>query len=85
MPIFGKKQKIIFSDEAHFDLGGYVNKPNYRIWGTENPYVYIEKPKRTQNESLFAVDFGRDIIGTFFFKNDQEAVTVNGDRCRAIF
>ena len=24
---FGKK-KIIFSDEAHFDLGGYVNKQN---------------------------------------------------------
>ena len=26
---FGKK-KIIFSHEAHFDLGGYVNKQNYR-------------------------------------------------------
>ena len=26
---FGKK--IIFSDEAHFDLGGYVNKQNCRI------------------------------------------------------
>ena len=24
---FGKKQ-IMFSDEAHFDLGGYVNKQN---------------------------------------------------------
>ena len=40
---FGKK-KIIFSDEAHFDLGGYVNKQNCRIWGTENPHAYIEKP-----------------------------------------
>ena len=27
---FGKK-KIIFSNEAHFDLGGYVNKQNCRI------------------------------------------------------
>ena len=27
---FGKK-KIIFSDEAHFDLCGYVNKQNCRI------------------------------------------------------
>ena len=26
---FGKK-KIIFSDEAHFNLGGYVNKQNCR-------------------------------------------------------
>ena len=28
---------IIFSDEAYFDLGGYINKRNCRIWGTENP------------------------------------------------
>ena len=27
MPILAKK-KIIFSDEAHSDLGGYVNKQN---------------------------------------------------------
>jgi len=25
-------RKIIFSDEAHFHLGDYVNKQNYRIW-----------------------------------------------------
>ena len=40
---FGKK-KIIFSDEADVDLGGYINKQNYRIWGTDNPHAYIEKP-----------------------------------------
>ena len=37
-----KIQKIIFSDEAHFDLGEYVNKQNCRIWGAENPHAYIE-------------------------------------------
>ena len=42
MPILAQK-KIIFSDEAHFELGGYVNKQNFRIWGTENPHAYIEK------------------------------------------
>ena len=46
MPILAKK--IIFSDEADFDLGGYVNKQNCRIWGIENPH---------QNESLFGADF----------------------------
>ena len=39
---FGKK--IIISDKAHFDLGGYVNKQNCCIWGTENPHAYIAKP-----------------------------------------
>ena len=32
---FGKKN--IISDETYFDLGGYVNKQYYRIWGVENP------------------------------------------------
>ena len=40
---FGKKKIFFFSDEAHFDFGGYVNKQNYRIWGTENPHA----PKTT--------------------------------------
>ena len=40
---FGKK-KLIFSDEDHLDLGGYVNKQNCHIWGTDNQHAYIEKP-----------------------------------------
>ena len=55
MPILPKK--IIFSDEAHFDLGGYVNKQNCRIWGTENP---ILKSRYTQNDLRFGADFGPD-------------------------
>ena len=38
---FGKK-KIVFSDEAHFDLGGYVNKQTCRILGTKNLHAYVE-------------------------------------------
>ena len=40
---FGKK-KFIFSDEAHFDLGGYVKKQNCRIWSTEIQHAYIKTP-----------------------------------------
>ena len=36
------EKKIIFSDEAYFDLGGYVNMQICCIWGTENPHAYIE-------------------------------------------
>ena len=42
---FGKK--IIFSDEAHFDLSGYVNKQSCRIWGTETP-THTLKSRCTQ-------------------------------------
>ena len=51
MPILAKKKKIIFSDEAHFELGGYVNKENCRVWGTDNPNAYIEKPKHLKRAS----------------------------------
>ena len=46
---------MLFSGEAHFDLGGYVKKQNCRIWGTETPLVYIEKPA---HETLFGEYFG---------------------------
>ena len=36
--------KIYFSDEALFTLGGYVNKQNCRIWGSENTRVIAERP-----------------------------------------
>ena len=80
---FGKK--IIFSDEAHFDLGGYVNKQNCRIWGTENPHAYIEKPTHPKRVTVWYGFWSRGIIGPFFFENEQEeAVTVNGARYRAM-
>ena len=37
------KKKNIFSDEPHFDLGGYVNKQNCRICGTENTHADIKR------------------------------------------
>ena len=34
---------IVFSDEAHFHLSGFVNKQNCRIWGNENPQIMQER------------------------------------------
>ncbi|GFU43241.1 hypothetical protein TNCV_1566901 [Trichonephila clavipes] len=42
VPDFHKR--ILFSDEAHFRLNGYINKPNCRIWSEANPQVYVETP-----------------------------------------
>ncbi|GFS86106.1 DUF4817 domain-containing protein [Trichonephila clavipes] len=42
VPDFHKR--ILFSDEAHFWLNGYVNKQNCRIWRETNPQVYVETP-----------------------------------------
>ena len=79
------KKKIIFSNEPHFALGGYVNKKNCRIWDTENPHAYIEKPTHSKRVTVWCGFWSRSIIGSFFFENEQgEAVTVNGDCYRAI-
>ncbi|GFV02070.1 DUF4817 domain-containing protein [Trichonephila clavipes] len=37
-------KRILFSDEVHFWLNGYVNKQNCRIWSEANPQVYVETP-----------------------------------------
>ena len=52
MPILTKK--IIFSDEAHFDLGKIV------AFGAQKTPTHTLKSRRTQNESLFGADFGPD-------------------------
>ncbi|GFW30274.1 putative DD41D transposase [Trichonephila clavipes] len=42
VPDFHKR--ILFSDEAHFWLNGYVNKQNCRIWSEANSQLYVETP-----------------------------------------
>ncbi|GFT53593.1 hypothetical protein TNCV_3325261 [Trichonephila clavipes] len=72
--------RILFSDEAHFWLNGYVNKQNCRIWSEANPQVYVETPLHP--EKLTGALYG---LADHFFKNDDgHNVTVNGDRYRAM-
>ena len=62
------QKKNIFSDEAQVDLGGYVNKQNCHIWGTENPHAYIEKPTHPKQVTVWCGFWSRNIIRPFFFK-----------------
>ncbi|GFW38127.1 DUF4817 domain-containing protein [Trichonephila clavipes] len=79
VPDFHKR--ILFSDEAHFWLNGYVNKQNCRIWSEANTQVYVETPLLP--EKLTGALYG---LVESFFKNDEgHNVTVNGDRYRAMF
>ena len=74
---------IIFSDEAHFQLGGYVNTQNCWIWGTESPRVIHEKPLHAQRATVWCGFWAGGVIGPYFFENEAgNAVTVNGVRYR---
>ncbi|GFV91199.1 putative DD41D transposase [Trichonephila clavipes] len=75
---------ILFSDEAHFWLNGYVNKQNCRIW-SEVEQVYVETPLHPEKLTVWCALWAGGIIGPYFFKNDEgHNVTVNGDRYRAM-
>ncbi|GFX28367.1 DUF4817 domain-containing protein [Trichonephila clavipes] len=83
IPDFHKR--ILFSDEAHFWLNGYVNKQNCRIWSEANPQVYVETPLHPEKLTVWCALWAGGIIGPYFFKNDESHnVTVNGDRYRAM-
>ena len=76
-------QRIIISDEAHFHLGGYVNKQNSYIWGSGNPKMIIEEPLYPQHVSVWCDFWPEGIIGSYFFENKAGAtVSVNGLRYR---
>ncbi|GFX34436.1 putative transposable element [Trichonephila clavipes] len=83
VPDFHKR--ILFSDEAHFWLNGYVNKQNCRIWSEANPQVYVETPLHPEKLTVWCALWARGIISPYFFKSDEgHNVTVNGDRYRAM-
>ena len=54
MPMLAKK--IVFSDEAYFEPGGYV-KNQIVAFGAQKTCTHISKSRRTQNELLFGADF----------------------------
>ncbi|GFY28367.1 putative transposable element [Trichonephila clavipes] len=66
VPDFHKR--ILFSDEAHFWLDGYVNKQNCRIWSEANPQVYVETPLHPEKLTVWCALWAGGIIGPYFFK-----------------
>ncbi|GFX70600.1 DUF4817 domain-containing protein [Trichonephila clavipes] len=64
-------KRILFSDEAHFWLNGYVNKQNCRIWSEANPQVYVETPLHPEKLTVWCALWAGGIIGKYFFKKDE--------------
>ncbi|GFU71930.1 DUF4817 domain-containing protein [Trichonephila clavipes] len=73
-------KRILFSDEAHFWLNGYVKKQNCRIWSEANPQVYVQRPVTSRKTDCLV----RFMVESFFKNDEGHNVTVNGDRYRAM-
>ena len=68
-------ERIVFSDECSFSLGGAVNKQNCRIWGSERPDTVYESPQSTQSIMVWCALSKNEVIGPYFFENGN----VTGD------
>ncbi|GFV51800.1 cytosolic iron-sulfur assembly component 3 [Trichonephila clavipes] len=67
---------ILFSDEAHFWLNGYVNKQNCRIWSEANPQVYVETPFHPEKLTVWCALWTGGIIDPYFKNDEGHNVTV---------
>ncbi|GFV55531.1 putative DD41D transposase [Trichonephila clavipes] len=59
------QKRILFSDETHFWLNGYVNKQNCRIWSGSNPQVYVETPLHPEKLTVWCALWAGGIITNF--------------------
>ncbi|GFU98679.1 uncharacterized protein TNCV_1765031 [Trichonephila clavipes] len=55
-------ERILFIDEAHFSLNGYVNKQNCRIWSEANPQVYVETPLHPEKLTVWCALWAGGIL-----------------------
>ncbi|GFX42660.1 DUF4817 domain-containing protein [Trichonephila clavipes] len=62
VPDFHKR--ILFSDEAHFWLNGYVNKQNCRIWSEANLQVYVETPLHPEKLTVWCALWAGAVVPT---------------------
>lgn len=73
-------QKFIMTEEAHFHLIGFVNKKFLR---NSKPSYSLGKDSYIFYESLCGTAQG--VISLYFFEDDKgTAVTVNGERYKAV-
>lgn len=71
-------QQTVFTDEAHFWMDGYVNRQNYRIWGTENPNYLVDVSLHPTKVTVWAAFCERGIFIQIFTE------TVTGERYKKL-
>jgi hypothetical protein len=74
----GLVSNLLMSDEAHFDLSGFVNKQNFRYWSSKNPQRFHERPFQSAKVTIWCAISLFGIVGPYYFEDgDGRTVTVN--------
>ncbi|GFX66964.1 hypothetical protein TNCV_4180891 [Trichonephila clavipes] len=53
---------VMWNDEAHFWLKGYVNKQNCCIWSEANPQVFVETPLHPEKLTVWCALWAGGIL-----------------------
>lgn len=56
-------------------MNAVSNKRNYRIWGTEKPNFYLEKPMHGKEITVWATLNASRVIGPYFFEDKEDDVS----------
>lgn len=61
---------LMFSDEAHFNLHGGVNRHNFRYWSDSNPHWFREEPLHSPRLTVWAAIGCAGVIGPVFLREN---------------
>lgn len=81
-------RNVLFTNEAHFYLNGFVNNKNCVIWDDTNPHAILPQPLHSPKLTVWCGFTANFIIGPYFFQQevigraDPVTVTVTGNRYR---
>lgn len=78
--------KIIFSNEAHFQFTAFVNRHNYLIWGLIKSLNDYWDKMQLKRVTVWYILWSRWVIGSLFFENEVgNAASVIGERYHNIY
>ena len=65
--------ETFFTDEAWFNLSGYVNSQNSRIWSTDNPFALKETALHPEKIGVWVAISRARIVGPIFFETTVDS------------
>jgi len=73
--------KLLMSDNAHFQLRDTVNKQNFRYWSAANPHELHQRPTYDPKVTVCCAVWSRGVTGPYLFEDeDRKTFTVTSQR-----